>query len=87
MTYATLSIYNIFRNLSKKMVIPGCWVVEYSLQWYVEVDILGENISWCTIVGITEHLPSALVRTSKIQHNSAHYPFCTFHINSPETHV
>ena len=42
MAYATLSRYNVFRNRSKKMVIPEWWVVEYSLQWYVEVDILGE---------------------------------------------
>ena len=42
MEYATLSRYNVFINQSKKMVIPGWLVVEYSLQWYVEVDILGE---------------------------------------------
>ena len=45
MACATLSRYSIFSNWSKKIVIPGLWVVKYSLQWYVEVDTLGENIS------------------------------------------
>ena len=44
MAYATLSIYKVFGNRGNKMVILGWWVVEYSLQWYVEVDVLGENI-------------------------------------------
>ena len=40
-----LLLVDIFSNQSNNMVIPGWWVVEYSLQWYVEVDILGEIIS------------------------------------------
>ena len=44
MEYATLSKYKIFSDLSNKMVILGWWVVEFSLHWYVEVDILGEII-------------------------------------------
>ena len=44
MAYDTLSIDKVFSNQCKKIVIPGWWVVEYSLQWYVEVDILGETI-------------------------------------------
>ena len=44
MVYATLSRYTVFSNQSNKMVIPGWWVVEYSLQWYVEVNIMGEII-------------------------------------------
>ena len=84
MAYATLSRYKVFRNLSKNVVIPGWWVVEYSLHWYFEVDILGEMMFSMLNNGSTKHFPSAWLMTSNIQQNSAHYPICTFHIHSPE---
>ena len=41
MAYSALSMYNKLRDQSKEMSIHGCGVVNYPLQWYVEVYTFG----------------------------------------------
>ena len=60
-------------------------MVEYIVQWIVEVDILGVIFSWWKIMGDIKSLPPAWSKKSRVQQNGSLYPVCTFHINSPES--